>query len=148
MAKTIVEGRFSLVCHPPSQEDVLPTFDEAVREGLNKSHKTLPFPFFYNDEGSQIFEKITELPEYYLTKCENQILKSHSLEIAQSMGNAGSVIVELGSGSSTKTRTLLNAFASVHKQVHYVPIDISRAILEESSRQILMFVSSFFDLIW
>jgi len=101
----------------PEQED----FRTAVLEGLAKPHKSLPCKFFYDAVGSALFDRICELPEYYPTRTEIGILTEAAPDIAALAGRGG-VLVEYGSGSSLKTRLLLDALAPDV----YMPIDISR----------------------
>jgi len=101
----------------PEQED----FRTAVLEGLAKPHKSLPCKFFYDAVGSALFDRICELPEYYPTRTEIGILTEAAPQIADLAGRGG-VLVEYGSGSSLKTRLLLDALAPDV----YMPIDISR----------------------
>lgn len=108
----------------------------AVRDGLTAERKWLPCRFFYDAEGSRLFEKICELPEYYLTRAETEILSNRANEIAGLYQQRPS-LVELGSGSSTKTRILIEAFLARHGGLRYVPVDISRSILEESALALL-----------
>src|SRR4051812_29799712 len=77
-----------------------------VQAGLNATPKTLPPKWFYDKLGSELFEQITELPEYYPTRAEREVLDSHAAEVAAL--SRARTLVELGSGSSTKTRLLLN----------------------------------------
>lgn len=106
-----------------------------VIQGLTQQQKSLPPRFFYDDYGSQLFEKICDLPEYYPTRTEAAILEQYAPEIAQMTGACE--LVELGSGSSTKTRLLLNAYQDLGYPLHYVPIDVSAGILETSAKQLL-----------
>ncbi len=106
-----------------------------VIEGLNRTAKSIPVRYFYDNRGSELFEEICELPEYYLTRTEMSILKQYASEIAQSTGICE--LVELGSGSSTKTRVLLDAYNQLGYPLYYVPIDVSAGILESSARQLL-----------
>lgn len=106
-----------------------------VIEGLTHTPKTLPPKYFYDDRGSLLFEKICELPEYYLTRTETAILQQYASAIAHLTGPCE--LVELGSGSSTKTRILLDAYQELGHPLHYLPIDISGGILEESSYSLL-----------
>ena len=106
-----------------------------VIQGLTKNQKTLPARYFYDAKGSQLFEDICELPEYYPTRTEASILEQYATEIAQKTGHCE--LVELGSGSSTKTRLLLDAYQNNQDPIHYLPIDVSRSILEESSKKLL-----------
>jgi L-histidine Nalpha-methyltransferase len=107
-----------------------------VVKGLTQTPKTLSPRYFYDDRGSELFEQICDLPEYYLTRTETAILQSCAQEIAQITGN--SEIIELGSGSSTKTRILLDAYNQQGYPLHYIPIDISAGILESSAKQLLV----------
>lgn len=109
---------------------------DAVRSGLSHGNKTLPCRFFYDEEGSRIFEQICDLPEYYPTRTERQILADNADELAALFAEP-TVLVELGSGSSTKTRLVIEAFLRRHGELRYVPVDISRSILEESAHDLL-----------
>lgn len=115
----------------PTDADQL-DFGDAVRAGLTKSKKTLPSQFFYDDEGSRLFEAICALPEYYLTRAEAEILRTASQQIAAQLPTIHTII-ELGSGSAEKTEHLLDAFvARGEAPICYAPIDVSRSALEES----------------
>jgi L-histidine N-alpha-methyltransferase len=107
-----------------------------VEVGLTTSPKRLPCRYFYDEHGSLLFEEICRLPEYYLTRTERQILHERASEIA-ALFPEEIALVELGSGSATKTRLLIEAFLEVHRTLRYVPIDISPTILEESSHALL-----------
>lgn len=122
---------FVAIVHIPGSraEDSLA---EAVRRGLEGTPKCLPCRFFYDDEGSRLFEEICELPEYYLTRTEDAILREHAR--AMMAGRRGApMLVELGSGSSTKTRRLIAAGMAEYGALHYAPIDVSAGVLEESA---------------
>lgn len=106
-------------------------FAESVRNGLSADPKTLPSQFFYDAEGSRLFEEICALPEYYLTRAEAEILENRATEIAGAHPEI-ETLVELGSGSAVKTEFLLRAFEADGRRLRYVPIDVSRAALEES----------------
>jgi dimethylhistidine N-methyltransferase len=108
---------------------------DLVIQGLSQPSKTLPPRFFYDDRGSQLFEHICQLPEYYLTRTETQIFQAYADEIAKTTGECE--VVELGSGSSTKTRIILDAYQAAQLPLRYVPIDVSAGILQESSYQLL-----------
>lgn len=108
---------------------------QEVVSGLSHSPKSVPPRYFYDDYGSQLFEQICDLPEYYLTRTEATLLRQWAAAIAQITGVCE--IVELGSGSSTKTRLLLNAYEAQGYPLCYVPIDISPAILEHSAQALL-----------
>jgi len=111
------------------------TFAEDVREGLGKpGQKELPSKYLYDDVGSALFEVITKLPEYGVTRAEEDILWQHSAAIAQRLGSHG-LVIELGSGSGKKTRRLLEAL-SRHQSTTYCPIEISSTALESCEREL------------
>lgn len=124
----------------PSELSTELTDGSDVVEGLTQTVKSLPPRYFYDDFGSQLFEKICDLPEYYLTRTETVILRKYASEIARLTGACE--IVELGSGSSTKTRILLDAYEQLGYPLHYSPIDVSAGILESSARELLADYSS------
>jgi len=103
---------------------------------LSQLPRQIPSKYFYDAEGSLLFEQICQLPEYYLTRTETEILENSARAIAQITGNCQ--VVELGSGSATKTRILLSAYTHLAKgqPVFYVPIDISESILTSSAEQL------------
>lgn len=103
---------------------------EDVIQGLTNKFKYLPPKYFYDDHGSNLFEQICELPEYYPTRTEASILSQYADEIAQITG--GCELVELGSGSSTKTLFLLDAYQKIANQSQYIPIDVSGGILNST----------------
>ncbi|MBM0743092.1 L-histidine N(alpha)-methyltransferase [Phormidium sp. CLA17] len=116
----------------------IPTVEDSgadVVQGLSRSPKTLPPKYFYDDRGSQLFEQICDLPEYYLTRTETAILQQYAGAIAQQTGACE--LVELGSGSSTKTRLLLEAYQAQNYPLCYRPIDVSAGILESSAQSLL-----------
>ncbi|MEU7380248.1 MULTISPECIES: L-histidine N(alpha)-methyltransferase [unclassified Streptomyces] len=100
-----------------------------VLNGLTSDPKTLPPKWFYDAHGSELFERITELPEYYPTRAEREILAGRAAEIAAAL--PAQTLVELGSGSSEKTRLLLDALPRLHT---YVPVDVSGSALEQAGR--------------
>ncbi len=104
-------------------------FAEAVLAGLSRNQKSIPCRFFYDARGSELFEQITALPEYYPTRVETELLRTNAAEIAWLAG-ADRVVVEFGSGSSRKTSLLLEALRRVRA---YVPIDIAGECLEEAA---------------
>jgi dimethylhistidine N-methyltransferase len=116
--------------------EVDPALRAEVLRGLTAVPKTLPPKLFYDAAGAELFERITELPEYYLTRAELEILREHVRDIA-SLGGAGCALVEYGSGAGVKVRLLLDAFAQEgHPITAYVPIDISREQLVTVASQI------------
>src|SRR5581483_1305399 len=113
-------------------------FLEDTIAGLNASPKCLKPKYFYDKLGSALFERICSQPEYYLTRVESQILKNQSQKIVDAIrGGAEAVnIVELGSGSSIKTRILFRALLNSQNrklQIQYYPVDISETALVESA---------------
>lgn len=101
----------------------------AAREGLCASPKTLPPWLFYDGAGSLLFEQITDLPEYYLTRTERALFAAHAEQILQEM-NGPVTVAELGAGSATKTGVLLAAATRIQGAVLYQPIDVSPSALE------------------
>jgi len=106
-----------------------PAFRADVIDGLTRRPRAIPARWFYDHRGSQLFEAITELPEYYPTRTETALLRAVAGAIAERVG-PGRAMVEFGSGSSTKTPIMLQAI----DPSAYVPIDISGDFLRESSR--------------
>ncbi len=120
----------------PADDTMDASLAQAVGQGLGTSPKCLPCRFFYDQEGSLIFEEICELPEYYLTRSEEEILKTHSSSIA-ALCDGVSEIVELGSGSARKTRNLIAAFRARPGGLRcYIPIDISVSALTQSEAEL------------
>lgn len=107
-----------------------------VRLGLTARPKVLAPKFFYDERGSQLFERITELPEYYPTRAEREILAERSAEIVAAAGEP-CTLVELGSGSATKTRHLLSAMRDAGCLATYVPVDISEEITRETAEALV-----------
>jgi dimethylhistidine N-methyltransferase len=103
-------------------------FAVAVLDGLSRRHKTLPCRYFYDARGSDLFEKITHLPEYYPTRTEAAILEQHAKEIADEIHDGG-VLIEFGSGSSLKTEILLRELPQLRA---YVMIDVSSSALQDA----------------
>jgi L-histidine Nalpha-methyltransferase len=127
-------------------EDVSISTDEAIsreaRVGLTATPKTLAPWLFYDEAGSRLFEQITELPEYYLTRTERSIFAAHADEIlseaARGQGPAGKLtLIELGAGTATKTGILLAAAVRQQESVVYQPVDVSESALAEASENIL-----------
>jgi dimethylhistidine N-methyltransferase len=108
-------------------------FATSVIEGLSKARKSVPCRFFYDARGSELFEEITCLPEYYPTRTEIAILDAHAAEIASRVGD-DAILVEFGSGSSRKTEILLHCLPRLRA---YVPIDVSESALEEAKRRLI-----------
>ena len=102
-----------------------------VRAGLTATPKTLPPKYFYDARGSELFDEITRLPEYYLTRAETSILQRHAADIA-GLSRCES-LVELGSGTSAKTRLLLRALLDAGTLREFVPFDVDPAVLTGAS---------------
>ena len=108
-------------------DDLARALERDVRAGLTASPKELPPKYFYDDRGSELFDAITRLPEYYPTRAERAILELHAAELATRSG--ADTLVELGSGTSEKTRLLLDALATAGTLERFVPFDVSEATL-------------------
>jgi len=106
-----------------------------VRTGLTKQPKELPPRWFYDDRGSELFEQITELPEYYQTRTEAAILQTSAAAIAEQ--TYPEVIVELGAGASTKTRVLIDAARRAGGLQRFIPFDVSDGIVQRAARELL-----------
>src|SRR5947208_3772177 len=106
---------------------------EDVLDGLTRPLKELPPKHFYDARGSELFDAICELPEYYPTRTERSILAGCATEIVA--GNGAGELVELGSGSARKTRVLLDAMAEAGTLERYVPVDVSESALRASAAQ-------------
>jgi dimethylhistidine N-methyltransferase len=107
-------------------------FEADVVEGLSRTPKRLPAKYFYDEIGSRLFERITDLPEYYPTRTEISILRNRGADIAKFVPE-GSALVEFGSGSSRKARVLLR---SLPKLAAYVPVDISAEFIEREAAEL------------
>jgi L-histidine N-alpha-methyltransferase len=103
-----------------------------VLRGLTHTPKTLPPKWFYDAHGSELFDQITELPEYYPTRAEREILVARAAEIAAASG--ARTLVELGSGSSEKTRYVIDALTDLHT---YVPVDVSESALTQAGHALI-----------
>jgi dimethylhistidine N-methyltransferase len=134
MPRDLVSRRYTLIQSDPQQH--LESFAEAVAAGLDAETRSLPCRFLYDETGSKLFEEICDLPEYYLTRAERSILAARGDEIAALLPTP-TALAELGSGSSVKTRFLIEAFVRRQGALHYVPVDISPSILEDSARKLL-----------
>jgi L-histidine Nalpha-methyltransferase len=106
-----------------------------ARMGLSAPFKELPPKYFYDERGSQLFERITELPEYYPTRAERAILDARAAEIVEVAGT--STLIELGSGSASKTRCLFDAMSSADSLDAYVPVDISEEITRDTAERLI-----------
>jgi len=106
-----------------------------VARGLRGPKKSLPAYLFYDAIGSGLYERITELPEYYPTRTERAILEAHAPEIAELIG-AAKTVIELGAGTATKTEILLAALIARGSQEVFIPVDVSRPPLEEATARL------------
>ena len=131
--KFVVDER--LCYYESSKNKSEKTFVEELSLSLNQKHKSIDPKFFYDKKGSKLFEDICKLPEYYLTRTEISILTQLQDKLPTYM-NEEFRLVELGSGSSYKTRILISILENMHKQIEYFPIDISK-ILKESAVTLL-----------
>jgi len=116
------------------EKGMLRSMPEEVRVGLSASPKRLSPKYFYDEAGSVLFEKITELPEYYPTRAERDLLQQVSADLMANL--RPQQIVELGSGSSYKTRLLLSAPTAHEYLESYVPFDVSESIVREAAHQL------------
>jgi len=116
-------------------DDLVKGLREDVRIGLTSTPKTLPAVYLYDDRGSELFDEITRLAEYYPTRAEREILDERSAEIAAAA--RADVLAELGSGTSEKTRILLRAMTEEGSLVRYVPFDVSEDTLRSAAAAIL-----------
>ena len=110
------------------------SFLDAVLEGLSRPHKSIPCRYLYDERGSALFDLICELDEYYPTRTEIRILRSHAGDIARRIG-PDAQLIELGSGSSIKVRILLDAMT---RPAAYVPVDISREHLRRAAEALAL----------
>src|SRR5271157_2940371 len=107
----------------------------AAREGLSAIPRWLPAKLFYDEVGSALFEQITELPEYYLTRTERAIFESYAGEILQAAGPS-LTLVELGAGTASKTCILIEELLQRQSRVLFYPIDVSSSALKEAEKQL------------
>jgi L-histidine N-alpha-methyltransferase len=108
---------------------------EVVREGLSSPFKELPPKYFYDERGSALFERITEQPEYYPTRCEREILTGRAGEIVAAARPR--TLIELGSGAATKSRVLLDAMRDGGTLERYVPVDIAEGITRRVATELV-----------
>ena len=109
---------------------------EDVRRGLSSKPKRFLPKYFYDQLGSQLFEAICLLPEYYLTRAENEILENYADEIVSSL-DGNTTLLEMGSGSASKTRLIIEALLRKQDELLFIPVDISATALDSSSRILL-----------
>jgi L-histidine N-alpha-methyltransferase len=116
-------------------DDMARALRDDARRGLAATPKSLPPKWFYDERGSQLFDEITRLAEYYPTRREREILDAHADDIAAAV--PADSLVELGSGTSTKTRLLLDALAAVGSLRRFVPFDVSEPTLRQAGEAIV-----------
>jgi L-histidine N-alpha-methyltransferase len=116
------------------RDGALATLADDVREGLSATPKSLPPKYFYDSRGSELFDRITELPEYYPTRAEQSILDAVGVEIVQAV--QPEELVELGPGSARKTNALLDPMYESGLARRYVPVDVSESAVEESAARL------------
>src|SRR5918911_4597583 len=125
-----------LTIHNLVRAEAQSSFAEDVRLGLSNEPRRLFPKYFYDELGSQLFEAICLLPEYYLTRAENEILARYSDEIVASV-DGQKTLLEMGSGSASKTRQIIEALLRGQSELLFIPVDISATALESSSRILL-----------
>ena len=126
-----VRDRFALHQHAPLHDN----FREDVRAGLTAARKSIPPQYFYDSLGSALFTAICELPEYYVTRAEVEILQTRMHDIVTAFG-LPLRLAELGSGSGRKTRLLIEAILGRQPELEYIPLDIDPGALEGSAREL------------
>lgn len=125
-----------LLIHSLVRTDLESSFISDVRDGLTARPKRLFPKYFYDELGSRLFDAICLLPEYYLTRAEEEILARYGDEITQALSGR-KVLLEMGSGSASKTRRIIEALLKRQADLLFIPVDISPAALETSSRLLL-----------
>jgi len=136
LAQTDPTRENRLVIQNLVKRDPVAGFADDVRRGLTSTPKQLSPKYFYDELGSELFDAICLLPEYYLTRAENEIIELYADEIVGSVPNA-STLLEMGSGSASKTRLIIEALLRRQSSALFVPVDISETALENSSRILL-----------
>lgn len=114
---------------PRSVTQVRAEFRSQVIAGLREKPRRLSSVYFYDDQGSELFDQITRLPEYYLTRAEREILEHHATELAELIGDEPCCVVDLGAGSGDKTQVILGRMRELKRDVRYAPVDVSAAAL-------------------
>src|SRR6201990_1784455 len=122
------------LCNHLAADSAYQALRRDVLDGLAISPKSLPPKWFYDSTGSDLFDQITRLPEYYPTRAEAEILRTHAADIAAAAG--ADPLVELGSGTSEKTRILLAALSEAGSLRRFVPFDVDASVLESAGEAI------------
>jgi L-histidine Nalpha-methyltransferase len=123
---------------PRTVTQVRADFRNQVIAGLREKPRRLSSVYFYDDEGSDLFDRITRLPEYYLTRVEREILETHASAIDELIGGDACCVVDMGAGSGDKTQVILGRMRERQRDVRYAPVDVSAAALwsaEQSMQQ-------------
>jgi L-histidine Nalpha-methyltransferase len=128
-----LSSRLSVLC--PLDHDFLATLARDVMAGLGDQPKKLPPKYFYDDLGSQLFDRICDTPEYYQTRTEQALLERIAGGLVEEI--APTDVIELGSGAARKTRAVLDAVHRSGRPCRYVPFDVSEGMLRRSARQLL-----------
>ena len=134
-----LDDRFTI--HDLATSDSRASFAEDVRLGLQKRPRRLFPKYFYDELGSQLFEAICLLPEYYLTRAENEIMTRAADEMVAAVAGH-KTLLEMGSGSASKTRLIIEAILKEQPELLYIPVDISATALETGSRVLLQSYTS------
>ena len=113
--------------HAPTK--LCKSFAHDVQQGLDSKLKYIPSTYLYDEDGSRIFQEIMDMPEYYLTDCETEILKNHKEDILSYIGKRPFRLIELGAGDGRKTHILLDFFQNAKADFEYVPVDISQGAM-------------------
>jgi L-histidine N-alpha-methyltransferase len=129
-------GEEKLLIHNLVKREPRAGFAEDVRRGLSTRPKRFLPKYFYDQLGSQLFEAICLLPEYYLTRAENEILEHYADEIVSAVPGE-MTLIEMGSGSASKTRLIIEALLRKQPELLFIPVDISASALDSSSRILL-----------
>jgi dimethylhistidine N-methyltransferase len=130
LSSVLPHAQFKIMQTKPAPE--ITQFAADVLEGLSARPKHLSSKYFYDDEGSRLFQQIMKLPEYYLTRCELEIFERQAGEIFNAFANGGGAfdLIELGAGDGSKTAILVSQFLKRKADIRYTPIDISREALD------------------
>ena len=137
MPPVATDARTRLQLHRLTRVDLRAAFAADVSRGLRSRPKQLFPKYFYDPLGSVLFDAICLLPEYYLTRAEDEIVTRHAAEIIEAAGGGPLALLELGSGSAAKTRRLIEAASSRQGELRYLSVDISASALETSARVLL-----------
>lgn len=135
VSRELAESLERFGCRKVRPSRAVPSLSDDVREGLLRRPRSLPPKYFYDELGSKLFDRICDTPEYYPTRTEAQLLQEYASAIIAA--SRPEHIIELGSGSSRKTRHLLDACESVGEHCAYWPFDVCEEVLRESGEQLL-----------